>query len=140
MTADPDYDSEARYRIITGLEDMGLSQVAEGIGAVFKAIDIFQVAKNAKAKVFGGPKTNADAIDESLAALNKELDLTAYKAELKEAEESLRWDDVRKMQKDQILTKIDDLQAWTHFLTKKWLLCDIFVHFWRKKKTTQKRR
>jgi hypothetical protein len=111
LTADPDYDSEARYRIITGLEDMGLSQVAEGIGAVFKAIDIFQVAKNAKAKVFGGPKSTADAIDESLAALNKELDLSSYKAELKEAEESLRWDDVRQMQKDQILTKIDDLQA-----------------------------
>jgi hypothetical protein len=110
LMADPEFDNEARYRIAAGLEDMGLGKLAEAIGAAFKALDIFQVAKKTTSKVFG-KKTTAELVDESVATLNKELDKTAAKAAGKEAEESIRWDDVNQLRRDEVLNKIDDLKA-----------------------------
>jgi hypothetical protein len=112
LTADPNYDSEARYRIIAGLEDMGLGKVAEAAGAVFKALDIFQTSKNAVSKINGvlRKKTTAEAIDDSIDVLKKELDQKAKDASVKEVEESLRWDDVNQLRRDEILNKIDNIK------------------------------
>lgn len=113
LTADPNYDSEARYRVIAGLEDMGLGKVAESIGAVFKALDLFQVSKNTVSKIGGifRKKTTAEAINDSIGTLNKELDATAQRASVKEVEESLRWNDVNQLRRDEILNKIDDIKT-----------------------------
>ena len=108
MVADPEYDNEARYRIAAGLEDMGLSQVAEAVGSAFKALDIFQKTKQVYAKVLGKNST-AEAIDEAVSTLNKDLDKTAAKTAVKETEEAIRWNDVNQLQRDKVLNKIDDL-------------------------------
>jgi hypothetical protein len=113
LTADPNYDSEARYRIIAGLEDMGLGKVAEAAGAVFKALDIFQVSRKVVSKVgeVFKKKTTADLVDEFAENLNKNLDQKATQASGKEVEEGLKWDDVNQLRRDEILNKIDNIKS-----------------------------
>ncbi len=109
VLGDPDYDSEARYRVLAGLEDMGLGIVADAVGASFKALDIFRT----KLRPFGKAvtdETRAEAISEGVKVLNKELDNAASKASVKETEEAIRWNDADQLTRDEILTKIDDIK------------------------------
>lgn len=110
LLGDPNYDSEARYRIIAGFEDMGLGVVADALGASFKALDIFRT----KLRPLGKSVTDearAEAIDEAVEVLNKELDNTSTKVSIKETEEALRWEDADQLTRDQILNKIDDIKT-----------------------------
>jgi hypothetical protein len=109
VLGDPDYDSEARYRILAGLEDMGFGIVADALGSTFKAIDVFRK----KLRPFGKAvtdETRAEAIDASVKVLNKELDNATSKATVKETEEAIRWEDADQLTRDEVLNKIDDIK------------------------------
>jgi hypothetical protein len=109
VLGDPDYDSEARYRVLAGLEDMGLGIVADAVGASFKALDVFRT----KLRPFGKAVTDesrAEAISEGVKVLNKELDNAASKASVKETEEAIQWNDADQLTRDEVLNKIDDIK------------------------------
>lgn len=108
VLGDPNYDSEARYRILAGLEDMGLGIVADALGAAFKSLDVFRT------KLRPGQQgitdaTRAEAVNEAVSALNKNLDIASAKRSGKEIEEEIRWNDADQLTRDGILKKIDEL-------------------------------
>jgi len=110
LMGDPNYDSEARYRILAGMEDMGLGIVADAIGSTFKALDVFRT-KLRPGKQAITDLDRAEAINTAVKTLNKELDVASAVRGSKEVAEELRWNEADQLTRDEILNKIDELNV-----------------------------